>query len=88
MASKHLLCLQLPAQDTAPGHHSPGQDLGAHKLGGTLGSAGCWTRGMEHHHLQGQGREVAGCSSHLEKVERLCKSETRRGLAKSVVFWC
>lgn len=43
---------------------------------------------MEHHYLQDQGKEVAGCFSHLEKVERVCKSETRRGLAKPVVFLC
>lgn len=43
---------------------------------------------MEHRYLQDQGKEVAGCFSHLQKVERLCKSEMRRGLAKPVVFWC
>lgn len=47
----------------------------------TLGS----TRGTEHPYLQDQGKEAAGCFSHLEKVERLCESETRRGLAKPVV---
>lgn len=66
--------------------HSPGTGFGSHKLGGLLSPWAapegwsiptCSTR---------QGG--AGCCFHLEKVERLCKSETRRGLAKPVVFWC
>lgn len=61
---------------------------------GTAPGAGFWGAtisegsGMEHRYLQGQSKEIAVCFSHLGKVERLCKSETRRSLAKPVVFWC
>lgn len=64
--------------------HSPGTAPGAGFWGATISEGS----GMEHRYLQGQSKEIAVCFSHLGKVERLCKSETRRSLAKPVVFWC
>lgn len=87
MASNHLLCLLLSAQDTAPGHR-PGQICEPTSSEGSRHPGQCWLDPRDGASLPAeQGKENAGCFSHLEKVERLCKRETRRDLAKPAVFW-